>query len=90
MNLKLLKNIILFQKRIFIISYTISIIIGGLFGGNLKSVGLSFLLISPLTHYFYYEVVNRNQYYYYYNLGISKLTLWGVTLFIALINLLIF
>jgi len=85
---RLLKNIILFQKKIFFISYIISIIIGILFGGDLKSIGLSFLFVAPFTQYIFYEI-NKNQYYYYYNLGLNKAILWFSTFVIALINLLI-
>lgn len=62
---------------------------GILSGGEPKIIGISFLLIAPCTHFFFYEIKNKNQYYYYYNLGISKPTLWGSTFVIGLINLLI-
>lgn len=86
--LRLLKNILLFQKNIFFISYIISIVIGVLFGGDLLSIGLSFLVVAPFTHFFVYEI-NQNQYYYYYNLGLNQAILWLSTFVIALINLLI-
>ena len=88
-TLRILKNILLFQKKIFFISYAISILIGILFGGQPKMIGLSFLLIAPFTQYFFYEIKNKNQYYYYYNLGISNVMLWISTFVIGLINLLI-
>ena len=88
-TLRILKNILLFQKKIFFISYAISILIGILLGGQPKMIGLSFLLIAPFTQYFFYEIKNKNQYYYYYNLGISNVMLWISTFVIGLINLLI-
>ena len=87
--MRILKNILLFQKKIFFISYAISILIGVLFGGQPKMIGLSFLFIAPFTQYFFYEIKNKNQYYYYYNLGISNVMLWISTFVIGLINLLI-
>jgi len=86
--LKLLKNIFLFQKKIFFISYIISIVIGILFGGKLHTIGLSFLFVAPFAQFFIYEI-NKNQYYYYYNLGLSNVMLWISTFVIALFNLLI-
>lgn len=88
-TLRILKNILLFQKNIFFISYAVSILIGIIFGGQPKVIGLSFLFISPFTHYFFYEIKNKNKYYYYYNLGISNNMLWISTVVIGLINLLI-
>lgn len=87
--MRILKNILLFQKKIFFISYLISIFVGFLFGGDLKIIGLIFLLITPFTQYFFYEIKNKNQYYYYYNLGISDTMLWLSTFVTGLINLII-
>jgi len=87
--MRIIKNILLFQKKIFFISYAISILIGIFFGGGLKTIGLSFICIAPFTQYFFYEAKHKNQYYYYYNLGISRLILWGSTFVIGLVNVLI-
>lgn len=85
----MLKNILLFHKKTFFISYFISIVIGFLLGGKPISFGLSFLFIAPMVQYFYYEIKNKNQYYYYYNLGISKIMLWISTIVIGIVNFLI-
>jgi len=87
--MRLVKNIFLFQQKIFFISYTLAIVLGFIFGGYLKSIGISFLFVSPFVHLFVYEVKNKNEYYYYYNLGLSKIVLWSSTIIIALINLVI-
>jgi len=88
--LRIVKNIILFQKKIFFITYLISIVIGISSGGDtLKTIGLSFLFVGPFIQYFFYEIKNKNEYYYYYNLGLSKSALWVSTFAIGLINLLI-
>ncbi|ALM08702.1 hypothetical protein SB49_13450 [Sediminicola sp. YIK13] len=87
--LRILLNILLFQRNIFFVSYIISIALGILFGGKLQNIGLCFLVIAPLNHFRFYEIKNKNEYYYYYNLGLSNIMLWASTLVIGLINLLI-
>jgi len=88
--LRIVKNIILFQKKIFFIAYLISIVIGiSSDGDTSKTIGLSFLFIAPFIQYLIYEIKNKNEYYYYYNLGLSKSALWVSTLTIGLVNLLI-
>lgn len=64
-------------------------IVGILFDFQPKMIGLSFLFISPFTHYFFYEIKHKNQYYFFYNSGISNVMLWMSTFVIGLINLLI-
>lgn len=88
-TLRIFKNILLFQKKIFFISYPISILIGILAGGQPKMMGLSFLLIAPFVHYYLYDIIDKNQYYYYYNLGLSNCMLWISTFAIVLVNLFI-
>lgn len=84
-----MKNILLFQKKIFFISYAIPIITNFLFDSQQETIGISFLFIALFTHYFFYDMKNKNQYYYYYNLGISNGMLWTSTFVFGLINLLI-
>ena len=52
-------------------------------------IGVIFLIIAPLTQYFFYEIKNKNQYYYYYNLGLSNRLLWCSTFVIGIINFII-
>ncbi len=87
--MRLLKNILLFQKKIVFTSAIIAVAIGFIFSVSLNIIGLYYLYIAPMTHLFIYEIKNKNEYYYYYNLGLTKLILWGSTFVIALINLLI-
>ncbi len=87
--LRILKNILLFHKKIFFISYIISLIVALLLRGTPKTIGLTFLLIAPFIQYYFYELKTKNEYYYYYNLGITKGKLWLSTFVIGLINLLI-
>ncbi|KZS40605.1 hypothetical protein AWE51_06560 [Aquimarina aggregata] len=86
-----MKNILIFQKKIFFISYLTSIaigILGFLFTGfiNHQTIGLGFSLIVPFAQYYVYDIKNKNQYFYYYNLGLSNIMLWVSTFITALIN----
>ncbi len=67
----------------------IAIAIGILLGGKFTTIGFCFLVIALLVQYYVYDVKNKNEYYFYYNLGLGSLELWGSTLIIAFINLLI-
>ncbi|MEY8848544.1 hypothetical protein AB9K26_07000 [Psychroserpens sp. XS_ASV72] len=87
--MRFLKNILLFQRKIVFISYAIAVLIGLVFGGDLKVIGLIFLCVSPFVHFFFYEVKNKNQYYYYYNLGLTNTKLWISTVVFGIINVLI-
>ncbi len=87
--MRLLKNILLFQKKIVFTSYIISIPIAILFK-NINVVGVSVMFVMLMLHFFIYELKNQDEYFYYYNLGITKLQLWFSTLFIGFINVIIF
>ena len=43
-------------------------------------IGISFVFLMPMMHYFSYEARDPGVYYFYYNLGLSKLTLWVTTI----------
>ncbi len=87
--MRTLRNILLFQRDILLISYSISISIGLLVRFEPMLIGLNFMLIAPISHFFLYEIRNKNYYYYFYNLGLSKTILWCSTFIIGIINLLI-
>jgi hypothetical protein len=42
-----------------------------------------YLVMSLLFHYYIYEKRNSNEYYFYFNLGLSKYVLWGSTLILS-------
>jgi len=54
------------------------------------TVGFYYILMSMFFHYFIYEKRNPGEYYFYYNMGLSKIVLWGTSLFLSLIIALIF
>jgi hypothetical protein len=88
--MRIINAIWLFYKKLIISSLSFSIIIA-LLGGFLletglllKGIGLAYIFIAPLFHFFIYELRNENEYYFYYNLGLSKIVLWISTVLISL------
>lgn len=49
------------------------------------TVGVYYILMSMVFHYFIYEIRNPNEYYFYYNMGLNRYILWGANLFLSLI-----
>jgi hypothetical protein len=47
------------------------------------TVVISYILMSLFFHYFIYEKRNPGEYYFYFNLGLSKIILWGTSLFLS-------
>lgn len=82
--MRILKAILIFYQKLIIPS----LILSGLFGFiglgiagefSLKTIGISYVFLGLLFHYFIYEVRNSNEYYFYYNIGLSRLSLWLIT-----------
>jgi len=91
--MRIVKGIWLFYRKLILSAVIISAVIASLVPGEsffLKRVGLAYMFITPLLHYFIYEVRNRNEYFFYYNLGLSRLVLWISTLAISIVIGLIF
>ncbi|MGY0035203.1 hypothetical protein [Pedobacter sp. NJ-S-72] len=88
-----IKALWFFYRKLLIPSFGMSILIS-LFGMPLKNIyagiGISFMIITPLFHYFIYEVNNSGEYYFYYNLGLSKIVLWANTIVTSAVIGLIF
>ncbi|MCK5171226.1 MAG: hypothetical protein KAQ75_15210 [Bacteroidales bacterium] len=80
----------MFYRKLIIPSLIISIVIsflGASFSGtyfSIKGIGLAYIFIAPLFHFFIYEVRNVNEYYFYYNFGLSKIVLWASTITLSL------
>ncbi len=79
-----LKNIALFQKKIFFTAIIFSIVLA-IATGNLNMTGIYYFFLSPLMHYFIYEIRDPHEYYYYFNIGFDKIQLWGSTLLVAVL-----
>lgn len=84
--MRILKNILLFQKRIFFKAYILSVIAGSLFGGKPILVAVYLFFVAPFIHYSVYDLMDKQKYYYYYNLGLSKVVLWASTMVICVVN----
>jgi hypothetical protein len=84
----ILNSIWIFYKKLIIPSMVVSVLIGS-FGMTIsgsfliRTVGIGYILLSPLFHYFIYEIRNPGEYYFYYNMGLSKLILWASTFTIS-------
>jgi len=96
-SMKITLSIWMFYKKLVIPTLAMSALIVFLtflysdllsFSLTFRILGVSYIIFTPMFHYFIYEVRNPNEYYFYYNMGISKLVLWFSTLILsALIGL---
>ncbi|CAM1344949.1 conserved membrane hypothetical protein [Tenacibaculum amylolyticum] len=84
-----IKNILLFQRKIFFISYIIAISFSQFAENKKIALAIIFFFISLFTHLFIYDINNKNKYYFYYNVGLSYNILWFSTITIGFINLFI-
>jgi len=75
----------IFYRKILIPALLFSLLISCLLPFNIETFGLSFLLISPVLHYFMYEVRFKSEYYFYANSGFSKIFLWAGTILSGMI-----
>lgn len=79
------KAILIFYQKLIIPTLILSGLLGfaglGINGAfSLASVGVSYIFTGPLFHFFIYEIRNYNEYYFYYNLGLSRISLWVITI----------
>ena len=89
-TMRTLKAILIFYQKLIIPTLILSGLLGfiglGITGEfSLKTIGVSYIFLGLLFHYFIYEVRNNNEYYFYYNMGLSRLSLWLITFFLSLI-----
>ncbi len=82
---KSISTLWIFYKKIIIPTLIFSLLASCLSSFNIENFGLSFLLISPVLHYFIYELRFKNEYYFYANLGFSRSFLWGFTISVCVI-----
>jgi hypothetical protein len=75
-----LKPLLFFQKRLTPPVLLISILLGLALYQNIPAIGLIFMVLMPLWHFYIYEVRYKNEYYFYFNLGFTRLGLWLSTL----------
>lgn len=85
----------IFYKKLYVPSLLLSILLGlmGLIDSNsysLPSVGVSYILITPIFQYLTYELRNKNEYYFYFNQGLSRRLLWTLTCVVSFVIGLLF
>lgn len=83
-----LSAIWIFYRKLILPSLSVSILLS-LFMMDLpmlvSGVGIAYIFIAPVYHYFTYDFTNPHQYYFYYNLGFSKIHLWLISIIINLV-----
>ncbi len=88
--MRILKAILIFYQKLIIPTLILSGLLGliglGITGEfSFKAIGISYIILGLMFHYFIYEIRNSNEYYFYYNIGLSRLTLWIITFILNLI-----
>ncbi len=88
--MKIVLSIWMFYKKLIIPAISLSALIAVLVFLNatifsFKWFGIAYMLVTPMFHYYIYEIRNPNEYYFYYNMGINKLVLWMSTLILSLL-----
>lgn len=81
-----------FYKKLILPTVVVSALFGLILYPNTETIsssmkwsGISCIFLTPVFHYFIYEIRNPNEYYFYYNMGLSKLVLWISTTILGLI-----
>ncbi len=79
-----------FYKKLIVPSLALSVLFGlynMYMNGSflVTSIGLAYIFVPLLMHYFTYEIKNRNEYYFYHNLGLDRISLWISTFIISLV-----
>ena len=92
--MQILNGILIFYKKPTLPALVVALVFGILvfiFSGRFSfaPVAIAYLPLSVLFHYFIYEVINPREYYFYYNMGLSKIALWGASLLLSLLIVLI-
>lgn len=86
--MRILQGIYIFYAKLVVPSLALSILITYFRPNGLVwnvGLGISFIFLLPVFHYFSYELRSPQEYYFYHNLGLSKLVLWLSTIMIGLI-----
>jgi len=86
--MRILSGLWFFYQKLIIPSLAVSLLLSGFSMGYVDlwlGVGISYVFLTALFHYYTYEVKNPNEYYFYHNLGLSKLALWANTIIVGVI-----
>jgi hypothetical protein len=92
--MRIILSILIFYRKLIVPSLAVAMALGFLVFITtnkfpLTKVGIYYILMSLVFHYFIYEKRNPGEYYFYYNMGLSKFMLWGTTLLLSLVIALI-
>lgn len=87
--MRIVKSILIFYQKLIMPALALSGLMGligfGITGDfSLKTIGVSYIFLGLLFHYFIYGVSNSNEYYFYFNMGLSRLSLWVITFILNL------
>ena len=88
--MRIIFSILIFYKKLVLPSLIVAIAFGFLESSrtgqfSLITVGIYYIFMSIVFHFFIYEKLNPGEYYFYYNMGLSKLILWGANLFLSIV-----
>lgn len=75
----------IFYMKILIPTLLFSLLIAFATDLNFENLGLCFLLLFPMLHFFIYELRFKNEYLFYANFGFSRIFLWALTLSISIV-----
>ena len=86
--MRIVRSIWMFYKKLVIPALSMAAAIASIAFFNsgsfsFKWFGVSYMIVTPLFHYYIYENRNPNEYYFYYNMGLSKPILWLATLILS-------
>ena len=88
-GMRLVRSVWVFYQKLIAPTLLLSLLFGliglGLTGEFLlETVGIPYILLGSLFHYFIYEMINSQEYYFYYNMGLSRRMLWLTTIILNL------
>ncbi len=88
--MSMFQGILVFYKKLIAPTIVFSLLSGFvgliLFGTfSLKLVGVSYILMGLLLHYYIYDIRHPNAYYFFFNMGLGKSVLWMATLLIGIL-----
>ena len=72
-----------FYQKLMLPSIALSLLLSAFSMAYVKlsvGFGVSYMILTPVFHYFTYDVKNVHEYYFYFNLGLSKALLWICTI----------
>lgn len=91
--MRILHGLRFFYQKLVIPTLVVSILLSFIMMDHINlytGIGISIIFLTPVFHYFIYEIRYPNEYYFYYNLGLSKISLWVGTVVISFVSGMLF